>query len=558
MDAYIAGLRNSKARGASHLAPPHHDIYSIEDLAQLIHDLHQVHPAAKVSVKLVAEIGIGTIAAGVAKANADVIQISGHDGGTGASPLSSIKHAGVPWELGLAEVHRCLLDNGLRQRVILRTDGGLKTGWDVVIAALLGAEEFGFGSVAMIAEGCIMARVCHTNTCPVGVATQKEALRRRFVGLPEHVVNFFVYMAEEVRQLISRLGLRSMDDLIGRTDLLATRNVTLHKTRGVDMGSLLEPMPQAHDHNWRKHDAQAHDNGPVLLDELLTDPALQQAVDRHGSMTVDLEIANTDRSVGARLAGLIAAQHGNRGFGGQLRLRFRGCAGQSFGAFCVQGLDMVLHGEANDYVGKGMNGGRLVIVPPRASHPASGQSRDPGQHLPVRSHGGTTVCPWPGRRALRGAQQWRPGRCRGGRGPLLRVHDRWGDCGAGSHGTQRGRWHDGWGGLPAPTGTTPRPCASTGTPSNCAAWRSPRCWPVNSRPSWKPIWWPQAAPGREKFWRSGMSSNPVSSPWCPLPRKMCWGCLHLLSRLAQPSPMSVSGPDKLMFHTWPCLDSVCP
>ncbi|KKZ14693.1 MAG: glutamate synthase [Candidatus Synechococcus spongiarum 15L] len=364
VDVYIAGLRNSKPGVPLISPPPHHDIYSIEDLAQLIHDLHQVHPAAKVSVKLVAEIGIGTIAAGVAKANADVIQISGHDGGTGASPLSSIKHAGVPWELGLAEVHRCLLDNGLRQRVILRADGGLKTGWDVVIAALLGAEEFGFGSVAMIAEGCIMARVCHTNTCPVGVATQKEALRRRFVGLPEHVVNFFLYVAQEVRQLISRLGLRSMDDLIGRVDLLAVRNVTLHKTRGVDMSSLLKPMPHAHDRSWLAHDAEAHGNGPILLDELLTDPTLQQAVAQHGSMAVDLEIANTDRSVGARLAGLIAARHGNRGFGGQLQLRFLGCAGQSFGAFCIQGLEMVLHGEANDYVGKGMNGGRLVIVPP--------------------------------------------------------------------------------------------------------------------------------------------------------------------------------------------------
>ncbi len=372
VDTYIAGLRNSKPGVPLISPPPHHDIYSIEDLAQLIHDLHQVHPTAKVSVKLVAEIGIGTIAAGVAKANADVIQISGHDGGTGASPLSSIKHAGVPWELGLVEVHRCLLDNGLRQRVILRADGGLKTGWDVVIAALLGAEEFGFGSVAMIAEGCIMARVCHTNTCPVGVATQKEALRRRFVGLPEHVVNFFIYVAQEVRQIISRLGLRSMDDLIGRVDLLAARNVPLHKTRGVDMGSLLEPMPQAHDRSWLNHDAAAHGNGPILLDDLLTDPALLQTVAHHGSMAVDLEVANTDRSVGARLAGLIAAQHGNRGFGGQLQLRFRGCGGQSFGAFCVQGLDMVLHGEANDYVGKGMNGGRLVIMPPGNSRLQAG------------------------------------------------------------------------------------------------------------------------------------------------------------------------------------------
>jgi len=372
VDRYIAGLRNSKPGVPLISPPPHHDIYSIEDLAQLIHDLHQVHPTAKVSVKLVAEIGIGTIAAGVAKANADVIQISGHDGGTGASPLSSIKHAGVPWEMGLVEVHRTLLDNGLRQRVTLRADGGLKTGWDVVVAALLGAEEFGFGSVAMIAEGCIMARVCHTNTCPVGVATQKEALRKRFVGLPEHVVNFFTYVGEEVRQLISRLGLRSMDELIGRVDLLASRDVKLHKTGGVDMSSLLKPMPQAHDRSWLNHDGEAHGNGPVLLENLLTAAPLLQAVEHHGSMALDLEIANTDRSVGARLAGFIAEKHGNKGFGGHLQLGFRGWAGQSFGAFCIQGLDMVLHGEANDYVGKGMNGGRLVIVPPRTSRLQAG------------------------------------------------------------------------------------------------------------------------------------------------------------------------------------------
>merc|ERR1712078_543303 len=217
VDTYIAWLRNSKPGVALISPPPHHDIYSIEDLAQLIHDLHQVHPSAPVSVKLVAEIGIGTIAAGVAKANADVIQISGHDGGTGASPLSSIKHAGLPWELGLTEVHRSLLENGLRQRVLLRADGGLKTGWDVLIAALLGAEEYGFGSIAMIAEGCVMARVCHLNSCPVGVATQKENLRQRFTGLPEHVVNFFWYVAEEVRQLMSLLGVTRLEELIGGT-----------------------------------------------------------------------------------------------------------------------------------------------------------------------------------------------------------------------------------------------------------------------------------------------------------------------------------------------------
>ena len=364
VDAYIAWLRNSKAGVALISPPPHHDIYSIEDLAQLIHDLHQVHPAAKVSVKLVAEIGIGTIAAGVAKANADVIQISGHDGGTGASPLSSIKHAGSPWELGLTEVHRSLLENGLRDRVLLRADGGLKTGWDVVIAALLGAEEYGFGSVAMIAEGCIMARVCHTNNCPVGVATQKEALRKRFTGLPEHVVNFFLFVAEEVRQLLSVLGVASLEELIGRTELLAPRAVALAKTTALDLSCLLYPIPQAAGRAWLRHDAEAHGNGAILEDTLLADPALLAAIEGQARLERNLAIVNTDRSVGARIAGEIAARHGNTGFTGRLDLTFRGAAGQSFGAFLLQGMNVRLVGEANDYVGKGINGGRITVVPP--------------------------------------------------------------------------------------------------------------------------------------------------------------------------------------------------
>ena len=371
VDPYIAWLRNSKPGVGLISPPPHHDIYSIEDLAQLIYDLHQVHPAARVSVKLVAEIGIGTIAAGVAKANADVIQISGHDGGTGASPLSSIKHAGSPWELGLTEVHRSLLVNGLRDRVLLRADGGLKTGWDVVIAALLGAEEFGFGSVAMIAEGCIMARVCHTNNCPVGVATQKEALRRRFTGLPEHVVNFFLYVAEEVRQLLSVLGVPSLEALIGRTELLEPRSVALTKTSHLDLSCLLDPIEQAADRSWLRHDTEAHGNGPILEDQLLADPAVLAAIEGHGQLERSLAIVNTDRSVGARLAGEIAARHGNRGFNGRLDLCFEGAAGQSFGAFLLQGMQVRLVGEANDYVGKGINGGRISVVPP-----AGGQ--DPG------------------------------------------------------------------------------------------------------------------------------------------------------------------------------------
>ncbi|GIS13619.1 MAG: hypothetical protein CM15mP116_02020 [Synechococcus sp.] len=363
VDKYIAWLRNSKPGVALISPPPHHDIYSIEDLAQLIHDLHQVHPAAPVSVKLVAEIGIGTIAAGVAKANADVIQISGHDGGTGASPLSSIKHAGSPWELGLTEVHRSLVENGLRDRVLLRADGGLKTGWDVVIAALLGAEEYGFGSIAMIAEGCVMARVCHTNNCPVGVATQKENLRKRFTGIPEHVVNFFWYVAEEVRQLMSLLGVTRLEELIGRTDLLQARSVDLAKTKGVDLSSLLAPISGAEDRSWLRHSDEAHGNGPILEDQLLADAELMAALENHGSISRSIEIINTDRSVCARLAGEIAQRHGNRGFKGQLDLTFRGAAGQSFGAFLVQGMQVRLEGEANDYVGKGMNSGCITLVP---------------------------------------------------------------------------------------------------------------------------------------------------------------------------------------------------
>jgi glutamate synthase (ferredoxin) len=374
VDPYIAWLRNSKPGVALISPPPHHDIYSIEDLAQLIHDLHQVHPAARVSVKLVAEIGIGTIAAGVAKANADVIQISGHDGGTGASPLSSIKHAGGPWEMGLTEVHRSLLENGLRNRVLLRADGGLKTGWDVVIAALLGAEEYGFGSVAMIAEGCIMARVCHTNNCPVGVATQKENLRKRFPGLPEQVVNFFLFVAEEVRQLLSVLGVSSLHELIGRTEMLQPRQVQLAKTQALDLSCLLAPIAGADDRSWLQHASEAHSNGPILEDQLLADAELMEAIEGHGQLARTVPIINTDRSVCARLAGEIAERHGNTGFNGQLNLTFEGFAGQSFGAFNVQGMNVRLVGEANDYVGKGLCGGRLTVVPPSSGN-------DPGSQV---------------------------------------------------------------------------------------------------------------------------------------------------------------------------------
>ncbi|MEH2386286.1 MAG: glutamate synthase large subunit [Nostoc sp.] len=361
---YIAMLRRSKPGVTLISPPPHHDIYSIEDLAQLIFDLHQINPKAKVSVKLVAEVGIGTIAAGVAKANADIIQISGHDGGTGASPLSSIKHAGSPWELGLSEVHRVLMENSLRDRVVLRVDGGLKSGWDVVIGALMGGEEFGFGSIAMIAEGCIMARVCHMNTCPVGVATQKEELRKRFTGMPEQVVNFFYFIAEEVRSLLARLGYRSLSEIIGRADLLKLRpEVKLTKTQSLNLDCLLQLPDTRENRSWLLHE-EVHSNGVVLDDKLLADPDIQAAIRNQSSVTKTYPVVNTDRTVGTRLAGAIASQYGDSGFEGQINLNFTGSVGQSFGAFNLPGIILTLEGEANDYVGKGMHGGEIIIKPP--------------------------------------------------------------------------------------------------------------------------------------------------------------------------------------------------
>ncbi|NJK36175.1 MAG: glutamate synthase subunit alpha, partial [Oscillatoriales cyanobacterium SM2_2_1] len=365
---YIALLRNSKPGVQLISPPPHHDIYSIEDLAQLIYDLHQINPQAKVSVKLVSEVGIGTVAAGVAKANADVIQISGHDGGTGASPLSSIKHAGVSWELGLSEVHQVLMINQLRDRVLLRVDGGFKTGWDVVMAALLGGEEYGFGTAAMIAEGCIMARVCHTNKCPVGVTSQMEQYRKRFPGTPEHVVNFLFFVAEEVRQLLAQLGYRHISEIIGRSDLLVRRqDVTLVKLDAQQLDvTVLTHLPDTRDNRtWLHHSETAHSNGSVLDDQILSDcsEAIAQQVEFHRTYA----IRTTDRSVGGRISGAIAKHYGNAGLANPLHLEFHGAAGQSFGVFNIAGLHLTLIGEANDYVGKGMNGGVIAIRPPMAA-----------------------------------------------------------------------------------------------------------------------------------------------------------------------------------------------
>nr|YP_009511207.1 glutamate synthase [Gracilariopsis longissima]AXI97084.1 glutamate synthase [Gracilariopsis longissima] len=357
---YIAKLRNCKPGVTLISPPPHHDIYSIEDLAQLIFDLHQINPQAKVSVKLVAEIGIGTIAAGVAKANADVIQISGHDGGTGASPLSSIKHAGCPWELGLSEVHKTLVENQLRNRVILRVDGGLRTGKDIVLASLMGAEEFGFGTVAMIATGCIMARICHTNNCPVGVATQRQDLRKRYPGIPADLVNFFIFIAQEVRTILSSLGYSSLGDIIGHNTLIKYTNKKLKKTDNLNLATLLNAPIYNYSIN---SDIAVHGNGQVLDDILLSDPVILNAIENQQDVIKQVNIVNTDRTVGARISGFIAKKYGNNGFEGNLQLNFKGVAGQSFGAFILKGMHLSLTGEANDYVGKGMNGGEIIISP---------------------------------------------------------------------------------------------------------------------------------------------------------------------------------------------------
>ncbi|KAL6657438.1 hypothetical protein ACP70R_005218 [Stipagrostis hirtigluma subsp. patula] len=363
VSAYIARLRNSKPGVPLISPPPHHDIYSIEDLAQLIYDLHQINPKAKVSVKLVAEAGIGTVASGVSKGNADVIQISGHDGGTGASPISSIKHAGGPWELGLTETNQTLIQNGLRERVVLRVDGGFRSGQDVLMAAAMGADEYGFGSVAMIATGCVMARICHTNNCPVGVASQREELRARFPGVPGDLVNYFLFVAEEVRAALAQLGYEKLDDIIGRTDLLKRKHVSLVKTQHIDLGYLLSNagLPNWSSSQIRSQDV--HTNGPVLDDTILADPEIADAIENEKEVSKTFQIYNVDRAVCGRVAGVIAKKYGDTGFAGQLNITFTGSAGQSFGCFLTPGMNVRLIGEANDYVGKGMAGGELVVVP---------------------------------------------------------------------------------------------------------------------------------------------------------------------------------------------------
>jgi glutamate synthase (NADPH/NADH) large chain len=347
--------------------PPHHDIYSIEDLAQLIHDLKNANPAARVHVKLVAEVGVGTVAAGVSKAHADVVLISGHDGGTGAAPLTSIKHAGAPWELGLAETQQTLLRNGLRDRIVVQTDGQLKTGRDVVVAALLGAEEFGFASAPLVVSGCIMMRVCHLDTCPVGVATQNPELRKRFTGKPEFVVNFFEFIAQEVREYLAALGFRSLEEAVGRADLLDAEQAISHwKAAGLDLRPVLH-QPELPDGAARRHViAQDHGLAAALDNTLiqLAEGALQDGT----AVTLDLPVRNVNRTVGTMLGYEVTKRWGGKGLPDDtIHIRLTGSAGQSFGAFLPRGVTLRLAGDANDYLGKGLSGGRLIVAPDPAA-----------------------------------------------------------------------------------------------------------------------------------------------------------------------------------------------
>jgi glutamate synthase (NADPH/NADH) large chain len=365
VDDVIARLRHSTPGVGLISPPPHHDIYSIEDLAQLIYDLKNVNPRARISVKLVAEVGVGTVAAGVAKAHADVVLISGDSGGTGASPLSSIKHAGTPWELGLAEAQQVLLLNDLRGRVRIQTDGKLQTGRDVVIAALLGAEEFGFATTPLIAMGCIMLRKCHLNTCSVGIATQDPALRAKFTGQPEHVINFFFFIAEQVREYMASLGFRTVDEMVGRVDMLDVQPPIDHwKARGIDLSSILYSPPVPARVARRRVQAQDHGLEQALDHQLLEQarPALEELT----PVQISLPVRNIHRSVGTMLSGEIARRYGSTGLPDEtIRIQLAGSAGQSLGAFLASGITITLEGEANDYVGKGLSGGRLVVYPSR-------------------------------------------------------------------------------------------------------------------------------------------------------------------------------------------------
>ncbi len=367
VDAVIAKTRHSTPGVGLISPPPHHDIYSIEDLAQLIHDLKSANPKARISVKLVAEVGVGTIAAGVSKAKADVVLISGHDGGTGASPLSSIKHAGVPWELGLAETQQVLVANDLRSRIRVETDGQLKTGRDVAIAALLGADEFGFATAALVSSGCIMMRKCHLNTCPVGIATQDPELRKKFAGKPEYVINFMFFIAEELRTIMAMLGFRTVQEMTGRSDRLAMSAAIGHwKARHLDLSSILARPKVGPEVGISGTQSQDHGLDTALDNKLIE--LSQAALDERKPIEATLPISNTDRTVCTTLSHEISKRYGADGLPPYtIKFHFHGSAGQSFGAFLANGIACRIEGDANDYFCKGMSGGHVVISPPQAA-----------------------------------------------------------------------------------------------------------------------------------------------------------------------------------------------
>ncbi|MBS0617730.1 MAG: glutamate synthase large subunit, partial [Spirochaetes bacterium] len=364
VDQIIGKVRHATPGVTLISPPPHHDIYSIEDLKQLIFDLKNINPRARISVKLVSESGVGTVAAGVAKAHADHILISGHDGGTGASPISSIQYAGTPWELGLAETHQVLMVNGLRDRVYVQADGQMKTGRDVTIAALLGAEEFGFATAPLVTLGCIMMRKCHLNTCPVGVATQDPELRKKFSGKPEYVVNFMFYIAEEVREYMAKLGFRKFTDMIGRTEKIITTRPKNHwKARGLDLSNLLVTQTPIYKTNLYRTKAQNHEIDKQIDNRIIE--MAKPALDRKEPVKIHLPVSNVDRTVGAMLSGEVAKRYGDEGLPhDSIQIQMQGNAGQSFGCFLAKGVTLSLSGQANDYCGKGLSGGKLVVRSP--------------------------------------------------------------------------------------------------------------------------------------------------------------------------------------------------
>jgi glutamate synthase (NADPH/NADH) large chain len=370
VDKNIARIRYSTPGVGLISPPPHHDIYSIEDLAQLIHDLKNSNPSARISVKLVSEVGVGVVASGVAKAHAEHIVIAGDTGGTGASPLTSIKHAGLPWELGIAEAHQVLVLNDLRSRVVLQTDGGLKTGRDVVIAALLGAEEFGFATAPLVTLGCIMMRKCHLNTCPVGVATQDEDLRKKFNGKPEYVVNYLFMVAEEARRIMAKLGFRTINEMVGRSDLLHTDAAIRHwKADGLDLTPMLQPARKPHPDVVTICNRPQEHGLEKSLDVTVILPKAARALECGERVVIQSPIVNINRTVGTILSHEVAKRYGQAGLPTDtIRIELSGSAGQSLGAFLAHGVTIELEGDANDYVGKGLSGGRVIVFPPRESN----------------------------------------------------------------------------------------------------------------------------------------------------------------------------------------------